>query len=210
MLGGHKAGSKLQRPPQGYLGPLAVSQLLVATEQLCGREARDALCRDAKMTRTPAWNEPVPEEKVARLHQSLRRLYPDFAEQVARLAGQKTADYILDKRMPGRALRLLSSTPKSIAVWLLTRAARQHSWAFHGSGTFIVHKPLEYEVLENPITSGEHAHGPVCHYHAAAFERLFQRLVDPALRCREVACRANGAPSCRFVFEMAAPARVLH
>jgi divinyl protochlorophyllide a 8-vinyl-reductase len=203
-------GPTLHRPRKGFLGPQSVTQLVAATEKLCGSEAAEALCREAQLHRLPDWDEPVREEKVARLHVALWKLFPESAEDVCRRAGRQTTDFILDERMPARALRLLSLTRRSIAVWLLTRAARQHSWAFHGSGTFKVNRPLEYEVLNNPLAKGRTSDCPVCHYHAAAFERLFQRLIDPAMRCREVACIATGAPSCRFVLEMATPQAALH
>jgi divinyl protochlorophyllide a 8-vinyl-reductase len=195
-------GPTLSRPRKGFLGPQAVTQILDAVEKLCGSAARKTLLREAQLHRVPDWDEPVREEKVARLHQTLRRLFPDRATAVARAAGRATTDYILDTRVSAHGQRLLSMTRKPVAVWMLTRAARQHAWAFQGSGKFRVNPPLEYEVIGNPVCKGEHADSPVCHYHVAAFERLYQRLVDPRMTCREVACVATGAPSCRFVIGM--------
>ncbi|MEM1431648.1 MAG: V4R domain-containing protein, partial [Pseudomonadota bacterium] len=39
---------------------------------------------------------------------------------------------------------------------------------------------------------------PLCHWHAAVFERLFRVLVSPESSVTEVACCAMGAPACRF------------
>ena len=61
-----------------------------------------------------------------------------------------------------------------------------------------------FALHRNPVLQGETAALPICHYHAAAFERMFQRLVDPRMVCREVTCIASGGASCRFEFEMAA------
>ena len=191
-------GPTLSRPRKGFLGPQSVTQILDALERLCGTSARDTLQREARLFRVPKWDEPVREEKVARLHQTLRRLFPDKAQSVERDAGRATTDYILDTRVSEHGQRLLSMTRKPVAVWMLTRAAHQHGWAFHGSGRFRVNRPLEYEVIANPVCKGERSDHPVCHYHAAAFERLYQRLVDPRMTCREVACTAMGDPSCRF------------
>ena len=195
-------GPTLSRPRKGFLGPQAVTQILDAVVAHCGAGARVALMREAQLHRVPDWDEPVREDKVARLHQALRRLFPKEATQVERTAGRATTDYILDTRVSEHGQRLLSMTRKPVAVWMLTRAARQHAWAFQGSGRFRVNPPLEYEVIGNPVPRGERSDHPVCHYHAAAFERLYQRLVDPRMTCREVACVAMGDPSCRFVIAL--------
>jgi divinyl protochlorophyllide a 8-vinyl-reductase len=66
------------------------------------------------------------------------------------------------------------------------------------SGRFKTCGPLAFEIADNPIVRGERSAVPLCHWHAAVFETLYRTLVDPRLRCAEVACCAMGAPACRF------------
>jgi divinyl protochlorophyllide a 8-vinyl-reductase len=47
--------------------------------------------------------------------------------------------------------------------------------------------------------SGEQSDAPICHWHAAVFERLFSDIVDANLRCVETQCCAVGErAACRF------------
>jgi divinyl protochlorophyllide a 8-vinyl-reductase len=59
----------------------------------------------------------------------------------------------------------------------------------------------------NPLCQGQSSLVPVCDFYAATFERLFQALVHPQARVREVACEACGDAAC--VFELRWPAWTL-
>jgi divinyl protochlorophyllide a 8-vinyl-reductase len=183
---------------KGYLGPLAVIQVLRAVETLHGTGARDQIMQEAALRRSPEWNEPVREEKVARLHQALRRRFPDEADAIAAQAGRATTDYLLDHRISKRAQQLLQNAPKAVAAWLLRQSQKQNARAFGGSGEFVFLSATVFELRNNPVLKGESAKAPVCHFHAAAFERMYQRLVDAQIICREIACKAAGAAACRF------------
>jgi divinyl protochlorophyllide a 8-vinyl-reductase len=183
---------------KGYIGPQAVIQILLAVESLCGVVARDGIMRDARLRRAPEWNEPVREEKVARLHQAVRRRFPALAETITLQAGRATTDYLLDNRISKRAQVLIKNAPKAVAAWLLRQAQKQNARAFAGSGEVEFLSATVFELRNNPVLKGETAAAPVCHYHAAAFERMYQRLVDARVICREIACTATGAASCRF------------
>ena len=50
----------------------------------------------------------------------------------------------------------------------------------------------------NPLVAGLRGDHPICHWHAAVFERLFARLVWRGCIVREVACVAAGDAVCRF------------
>ena len=142
----------------------------------------------------------MDEGPAAAMHQALRRDLPDRAAALARAAGLATGDYILAHRIPKPAQALLRRLPVPVAAWLLTRAIAQHSWTFAGSGRFEVlsTRPLSFRILDNPVVRGERADGPICHWHAAVFERLFATLVHPGYRAVETACCATGAPACVF------------
>jgi len=88
--------------------------------------------------------------------------------------------------MPGLAMRALST------------AIARHAWTFAGSGRFRVLRPGVFEIADNPIIRGERSDVPLCHWHAAVFERLFRVLVDDRLRCVETRCGAMGDDACRF------------
>jgi bacteriochlorophyll 4-vinyl reductase len=36
-----------------------------------------------------------------------------------------------------------------------------------------------FEIADNPVVRGEHSETPLCHWHAAVFERLFSALCGP-------------------------------
>ena len=154
--------------------------------------------QDAQFTRLPDWSKSVLEDKVAALHQALRHRYPEVAEAVGRSAGKATTDYLLDNRISARAQELISMAPKPVALWLLGQSAKLNARHFGGSGELILRSSTVFELRHNPILRGETAASPVCHYHAAAFERMYKRLVDPGMICREAACEAAGDEMCRF------------
>jgi len=183
---------------QGFLGPQAVIQIIREVERQVGLRAANLLLSDAWFAQIPAWDEPVPEGKVAALHQSLRRRYPGTAERICRNAGRATTDYLLDHRISTRAQDLISAVPKQVAMWLVTRSAMLTARHFGGSGEFVMQSSTVFDLRRNPVLLGEMATSPVCHYHAAAFERMYQRLVDPDVHCSEITCAATGHDACRF------------
>ena len=84
------------------------------------------------------------------------------------------------------------------------KAIAKHAWTFAGSGSFRVVTPWRFEIVDNPIVRGERSDTPLCHWHAAVFERLYQVLVDRTAMCREVACCAvTGGNTCRFDITLA-------
>ncbi len=184
----------------GQIGPNAVLQLVPVLDAVLGPDERARLMGRAGLGGLPADTGLMAEAPAARLHQALRRAHPDRARQIAAEAGRRTADYILAHRIPKPAQAVLRALPAALAGPILARAIAKHAWTFAGSGRFSVRstRPLVFEIAANPITRAEHAKTPVCHWHAAVFERLFTTLVDPSLRCRETACCAAGAPACRF------------
>jgi divinyl protochlorophyllide a 8-vinyl-reductase len=185
---------------QGALiGPNAVLQLLPEIERI-GGEARVAqMLAEAGIFDVPDGTQMIPEGDAARLHQVLRRDEPDMAPQLASHAGRSTADYILAHRIPEVAQLILKLLPAPLAARALSRAIAKHAWTFAGSGAFRVVSPWCFEIGHNPIVRGEHSDTPLCHWHAAVFERLYQVLVHRRCICREVLCCAV-APGdvCRF------------
>jgi len=184
----------------GRIGPNAVLQLLPVLEREGGAALRDRLMVLAGLSAPPSDAGMMPEAPAAALHQALRRELPDRAPELARAAGRATGDYILAHRIPRRAQAILRLLPGAWSTRILARAIARHAWTFAGSGRFEVRpgKPLRFVVHDNPVVRGEKADAPVCHWHAAVFERLFTELSDPGIRVRETACCAAGDPACVF------------
>ncbi len=212
----------------GRIGPNALLQLVPVLERQGGPALRQAVFEAGGVRGPIDRRAMVPEGAVACVHQAMRRLVPGLAPGLATAAGTATGDYILAHRIPRAVQVLLRHLPRAIAADLLARAVAGHAWTFAGSGRFsrvradpplareggrgtwpavamgiFARKkpgpePVVFEIAGNPLVDGERAGAPVCHWHAAVFQRLFAVLVDPGVEVRETACCACGAPACRF------------
>lgn len=186
----------------GYarIGPNSVLQLVPLLDEILGSGERERLLRLSGLESLPGDDGLMDERPAAALHQALRAEHPGVAPMMTRQAGERTGDYIIRHRIPVAAMQVLTRLPPWLSAPLLARVIEKHAWTFAGSGQFrIVRRlPLEFELRDNPVVRGEHADAPICHWHAAVFERLFSRIVDPDLRCVETQCCASGADSCRF------------
>ena len=189
---GHRAGGT------GMIGPNAILQLVPVIELAGGRELRDQIFAAAGVFDLPSGDHMISEAPAARVHQALRAQVPDLAAALAWEAGKRTADYILANRIPALAQGVLKALPWRMSARLLARAISKNAWTFAGSGEFRVLTPYHFELVDNPIVAGERSETPLCHWHAAVFERLYQVLVHPQMICRETQCMAQGAEACRF------------
>lgn len=182
------------------IGPNSVLQLVPVLDAQLGPLARQRLLASAGLKELPSDEGLMPEGPAALLHQELRRQYAADAGELAREAGERTGDYIIAHRIPTVARRVIRKMPAWLGAPLLASAIEKHAWTFAGSGTFRVvsRQPLVFELIDNPVVRGEHADHPLCDWHAAVFQRLFNVLVDRHMKCVETRCCAMGAESCRF------------
>lgn len=186
-------------PEAGRIGPNAVLQLLPVVERVGGRQGVDRLMAGAGLASVPDGSQMIPEGDAVSLHRQLRRQEPALAEALAAEAGRGTADYILAHRIPRPAQLLLRALPPRLAAPLLSRSIARHAWTFAGSGRFRAATPWRFEIADNPFVRGESSDTPLCAWHAAVFERLYDVLVAPGCRCLETACGAQGGNGrCRF------------
>lgn len=189
----HEAGQ------DALIGPNAILQLLPPLERAFGPARTTQMLAEAGVTAMPDGTRMIPETDAARLHQFLRRDAAEIAACLSAEAGRGTADYILAHRIPKPVQTLLKLLPASLAARALSGAIAKHAWTFAGSGTFRVVSPWCFEIGQNPIVRGETSATPLCHWHAAVFERLYRVLVHPAATCVETACCASSeAGICRF------------
>ena len=146
----------------------------------------------------------VDERPVAALHRAtLTILGRERGLAVLAQAGALTGDYILANRIPALARGVLKALPARIASRLLVRAIAAHAWTFVGSGRFVCTSSdgLNFEIGSNPLCPGERSDSPICVWHAAVFQKLFQALATRKAHVVETHCRARGDVCCRFVVE---------
>jgi divinyl protochlorophyllide a 8-vinyl-reductase len=187
----------------GRIGPNAITRVAQSLRTEGGEDAARAVFARAALA--PRLERPpesmVDEDEVRRLHVALREsLGAIAATRVARDAGRLTGDYLLARRIPRAAQRLLRAMPAALAEPLLLAAVGRHAWTFAGSGRFAARRgaPTVVQIDDNPLCRGVASDEPACAYHAATFERLWRALVDARTTVVETACCAQGAPACRF------------
>lgn len=185
----------------GLIGPNAILQFLPVLDQTFGEDARHALLQKANVVHIPDGTAMIPQGDAVRLQQEIRLRAPVLAPELAAQAGEATANYILAHRIPKPVQAFLKVLPHRISAHLLSRAIAAHAWTFIGSGTFRVRSPWVFEITENPMVEGEVSEDPLCHWHAAVFQRLYNALIDPRLQCVETRCSAQpGSDTCVFEF----------
>lgn len=187
-------------PKPAHIGPNAILQMLPVLEAEGGKKLVAAMLEAAGITELPAKTGLIPEAPAAALHQAVRTHLPDRARAIATEAGTRTADYVIAHRIPKLIVWLLPKLPHRLAARMLTNSIQKHAWTFTGSGRFNVLgvNPVRLQIADNPVVRGEVADAPICHWHAAVFTRLYQRLVRADYTAREVECCANRHPACRF------------
>lgn len=196
-------GTETVSQASARIGPNAVTRLAEALVAVRGAGGASDVFRRAglahRLTSPP--ERMVEEAEVISLHAALRESAPaPEAEAIAWDAGRRTAQYLLEHRIP-RVMRLvLPVMPARLAAWILLSAIGRHAWTFAGSGRFSVLPgfPVRFSIAGGPLARGVHAEAPVCAYYAATFEGLFRVLVHPATRVVETECEATGAPACVF------------
>lgn len=187
----------------GRIGPNAVTRLAEALGPERARAVFLAAGLSHRLSAPPT--RMVPEGEVTALHRALRRLCSQAEVALAsREAGERTARYLLDHRIPKAMQWLLRRLPADLAAQVLVGAIGRHAWTFAGSGRFrvIPGHPLRLEVAGGPIPRAGASPVPVCGYYAATFETLFRALVSPWACVSETACEATGARSCIFEVEL--------
>ena len=190
-------------PETARIGPNAVLQHLPVLDDAVGPGLRHALLVRAGVPEPAPDSGMLDEAEVAPLHRAVWLFLPDRAAAIQRQAGLAVGEYILANRIPAPARALIRALPAWLGARLLAAAIARHAWTFAGSGVFSVvsHRPLTVRIAQNPLAQGprRRSAGPSCHWHAAVFERLFQRLVWPEARVVETDCCAQGAGACTFV-----------
>lgn len=191
--------------PVARIGPNAITRVAEALDQLHGEEARRSVFARAQLSHylATAPESMVDEAEVQRLHRALRNSFESAsARRVARLAGERTGDYLLAHRIPRAAQAVLKRLPAPLAARVLLSAIQRHAWTFAGSGRFtaLPGRPIHLAITHCPLCRQEVSSdgSTQCDYFAATFERLLRTLVHPEIRVTEVQCEAAGGSACEF------------
>lgn len=187
----------------GRIGPNAIIRVAEALEAAENRAAVEQLFKSAELAHylDAMPDSMVDEREVTRLQTALRaQLGIERARAISRDAGTRTGDYLLARRIPKPAQRLLKILPASLASRVLLKAIGKNAWTFAGSGHFSAQpgRPVQLTIGNGPICAGASADQPLCDFYAGTFERLFRVLVQRNTRVTEIACQAQGAAACVF------------
>lgn len=182
------------------IGSGSVLELVPLMDDVLGEAERDRLLLISGIPELLPNQGMMEETPAAALHQALRSNHPTLAPALTIRAGERTAEHIIERRIPKAALQVMRHLPPWLSAPLLARVIETHAWTFAGSGRFKVlsKHPLVFALTDNPVVRGEQSPEPICNWHSAVFQRLFSSIVDPNLRCVETHCCASGSKSCVF------------
>lgn len=184
----------------GKVGPNAIIQLADVLADRLGLEERAASLRAAGLAHYLA-SDPermTDEREAAALHKVVQARQPHDWDELSWEAGERTAEYLLEHRIPAAAQWLLKRLPPAWAARMLLRAIRAHAWTFAGSGDFsarIEGSVVFVAIAANPIAM------PGCPWHRGVFTRLFTELVSPKVLVRHDHCCGKGERTCTFVID---------
>lgn len=190
-------------PDMPRIGPNTIIQVAAVLRDRLSPCFAEVVLRDAtRYTLSSMPTRMVDEREAQGVVRSLvTRMGATAATSVLREAGSRTAEYLLAARIPKLAQLVIRLAPRRLALALLLKAMTANAWTFAGSGHFHVESVGRTPelVFDNcPMCRGMHAELPMCDFYAGTFERLIGVLVACDVRIEEIACMAQGAPSCRF------------
>jgi divinyl protochlorophyllide a 8-vinyl-reductase len=203
-----RTGGRTATPPlpPAKIGPNAVIQLVAAIRE-AGLDRQLAPIFASCDATHWLYHPPgtmLDARRVGRLFRAVRAALPPLrSAALMEDAGRRTADYLLAARIPGPVQLILKILPARIAATILVYAIRRHAWTFAGNGRFTAKagSPTVCEIVQNPLCAGETSIHPICNWHVAVFQRLFEVLVSPSTRVEETECEAKGNDHCRFVID---------
>ena len=142
----------------------------------------------------------IPESWFVSLVAAVRQeLGAESAEEVLKVAGERTADYVATNRIPGFFRTLFQMLPARLALPLLLAAFRQHAWTFAGRSEF--HVSGDYPGIitldDAPTCRSTGLRARTGGYYEMAFQGLLS-LAAADVTVTEVECRSLGDPACRF------------
>lgn len=176
-------------PEPARIGPNAILQSVEVMREALGERRTQAILDDAQIEVMPSGDGMIPEIEAIRLHRWLALHEPSGGFIIAHESGLRTADYIIAHRIPKSASKLLQHLPSHVAAPILMAAIRRHAWTFVGAGRFETQGGWKFSIdrqfADDPVLPSD----TLYHWYAAVFTRLYECLVSPRSRCRDM-----GAP----------------
>ncbi len=183
------------------IGPNAVTRLAEALTA-AGRDPYSVFAAaDLAAYLTDPPEQMVPTRDVTCLYAALRAaLGPNAAARGARDAGERTASYLLERRIPKPAQAALRMLSPGLSARLLLMLIARNAWTFAGASQLVIQhgRPSQLSLTASPFAAEAAGAVSVCHFYVGTFERLFQTLVAPTATACETSCRARGAQRCVF------------
>ena len=193
-------------PRSARIGPNAIIQTIAVLRDRYGTlVASDLLLRATGRGLNDLPSRMVDEAEVRELVAlCLERIGAARTRDVLREAGDRTACYLLDNRIPRVVQWLLRALPARPALRLLARAMAQHAWTFAGSGKFVFTAAATptFAIRDCPLCRGLTLSTPGCDFYTGTFERLLDTLVRHGTRVTQVESAASGGCCCRYAVRL--------
>lgn len=184
------------------IGPNAIIRTAEVLRDRVGVAKAEALLAEGTGRTFATLPDAMVEEAEVRalVRTCLAHLGPRQTRAVLREAGQRTAAYLMQHRIPRPVQWLLKALPASLGVRVLATAMARHAWTFAGSGHFHVrYTPApEFRVDDCPLCRGLTLEAPICDFYAGTFEELLARLVRRDTCVAQVESAACGGSACRY------------
>ncbi|WP_051630350.1 bacteriochlorophyll 4-vinyl reductase [Afifella pfennigii] len=186
----------------GRIGPNAIIRMEEALRATVGaaktEEVFVAAGLDAYLKAPPG--EMVDEREVTALHEAaLARLGPDQAAEAGHYAGELTAIYLLEYRIPQPFQLALKALPAEWRAKLLLSAIGRHAWTFVGSGrlSFTPSHPVAVTIAGGPVR-GADTDIVLGAFYSGCFQQLFRRLVNRRTRAEARSEATRTEPTLSF------------
>lgn len=198
----HHAPAASAQAPVARIGPNAIIRTAEVLRDRMGVAKAEVMLAEATGRTFDTLPDAMVDEAEVRalVHTCLAHLGPRQTRAVLREAGQRTAEYLMQHRIPRPVQWLLKVLPAALGVRVLANAMARHAWTFAGSGHFHVrYTPApEFRVEDCPLCRGLTLDAPVCDFYAGTFEELLARLVRRDTCVAQVESAVCGGTSCRY------------
>jgi len=201
-VGTAEAVTRVPPPSGGRIGPNAIIRMDEAMRAIVGAAKAEEVFHAAGLSHylKAHPSEMVSEGEVIALHEAaLGLLGPERAAEAGHYAGELTAIYLLEYRIPQPFQLLLKPLPPEWRARLFLAAIRRHAWTFVGSGKlhFVPSHPVVVTIASGPVL-GEETDMVLGAFYSGCFEQLFRRLVHRRTRAEARSEATRTEPTLSF------------
>jgi divinyl protochlorophyllide a 8-vinyl-reductase len=167
--------------PIARIGPNSIIQTFNALSTRFG-EDRAKLIFQRAGHEAYIGNLPTAMVDEAEFHALVKAMWEEIGETatsaILKESGQRTAEYLLENRIPGLFQSLVKLLPRQLAMKLLLFAISKNAWTFAGSDAF------SFEVgraMLIRVRVSFPSKPVVTYFYGGTFDRLLRTLIDPAV-----------------------------